>query len=275
MNQTNPPHSQFIQKPVYAAFGLLSRLADMASDVQIETTNGKQLKVLKTMTSGKNPLYFSWLIMPEEGMIYGNQEEIILHQSNICHNIAYGFILESIDQRNSNPYNVWRSFNKPPYPNATIRELMRRQQGPKLHSIGLLNNSTLKLALGILQPPWIVLFRSCSPLKPGLKTPKNLVPTSVTSNEVLLTWQEFDADSVQCLKTYEVWFKMSNTLPWINISLGWHLPFPSFHFAPHLGISANGKYVINRKLNLPFTSLLADRSKTKTNLLVLSEYSLL
>ena len=249
MNQTNPPHSQFIQKPVYAALGLLSRLADMASDVQIETTNGKQLKVLKTMTSGKNPLYFSWLILPVDGMIYGNQEEIILHEGNICHNIAYGFILESIDQRNSNPYNVWSSFNRPSYPNATIRGLMRRQQGPKLLSIGIFNNSTLKLALGTLQIPWIVLLRSCSPLKPGLKTPKNVIATSVTTNEVLLTWQEFDADSVQCLKTYEVWFQMSNTRPWINISLGWHLPFPSFHFAPLVGISVNGKYAICRKLN--------------------------
>lgn len=242
MNNTNPPHSQFIQKPVYAALGLLSRLADMASDIQtVETMNGQRLKVLKTYTSDKSQLYISWLIMPQEGMTYGNHEKIILYQSNMCSKVANSFILEIIDQYNTNPYNVWRSFNSPSYPNASVRELMRREQGPKLHSTGLLHDGTLTANIGKLQKQWIMLLRVCSLLKTDIKTPKNLLITPVTLNEVLLTWQEFDAASVQCLKTYEIWFQENNTETWINISFGWHLAFPSFQFAPFNELSVNGK----------------------------------
>lgn len=246
INNTNPPHSQFIQKPVYAALGLLSRLADMASDLLLlETVNGKTLRILKTIDSEKYPLYFAWLIMPNSDDIsYSSRENITLPQFHICENEIYVFIIEIIDQVHTNPANIWTSFNSPSYPNATIREAMRRQQVPRILTTGFVSNTTLTVNLSTLKTPWIMLLRICSIFKPRLKTPQKLMLTPVTHNEVLLTWQEIDAVSVQCIKTYDVWYRENNTQSWINISSGWHLPFPSFHFAPSDNVlNVNGNYI--------------------------------
>lgn len=246
INNTNPPHSQFIQKPVYAALGLLSRLADMASDLLLlETVNGKTLRILKTIDSEKYPLYFAWLIMPNSDDIsYSSRENITLPQFHICENEIYVFIIEIIDQVHTNPANIWTSFNSPSYPNATIREAMRRQQVPRILSTGFVSNTTLTVNLSTLKTPCIMLLRICSIFKPRLKTPQKVILTPVTRNEVLLTWQEIDAVSVQCIKTYDVWYRENNTQSWINISSGWHLPFPSFHFAPSDNVlNVNGNYI--------------------------------
>ncbi|XP_037810973.1 alpha-L-iduronidase [Lucilia sericata] len=250
MNNTIPQHSQFIQKPVYAALGLMSRLANMASDVlTIKTKNDNILNVLKTIDSDKYPLYYCWLIIPIPGssddeIIYRSREYIILPQIHVCDNEIYAFIIEYIDQGHTNPFNVWLNYNSPPYPNATIREMMRRQQTPKILTTGTLTNTTLTVNLSTFKSPWLMLLRICSILKPRLKCPQNLLLTPVTHNEVLLTWQEIDPTSVQCLKTYDVWFRTNNTQPWINISSDWHLPFPSFHFAPSDGVNVNGFYKV-------------------------------
>ncbi|KNC34133.1 hypothetical protein FF38_08306 [Lucilia cuprina] len=250
MNNTNPPHSQFIQKPVYAALGLMSRLANMASDVlPIKTINDNSINVLKTIDSDIHPLYYSWIIIPtpdptDDEKIYGIREYIILPQIQVCNNEIYAFIIEYIDQGHTNPFNIWLNSNSPPYPNATIREMMRRQQTPKILKTGILTNTTLTVDLSKFKFPWLMLLRTCSILKPRLKCPQNLILTPVTDNEVLLTWQEIDPASVQCLKTYDVWFRTNNTQPWKKISADWHLPFPSFHFAPSDGINVNGFYKV-------------------------------
>ncbi|XP_023293620.2 alpha-L-iduronidase [Lucilia cuprina] len=250
MNNTIPPHSQFIQKPVYAALGLMSRLANMASDVlTIKTINDNRINVLKTIDSDIHPLYYSWIIIPipdptDDEKIYGIREYIILPQIQVCNNEIYAFIIEYIDQGHTNPFNIWLNFNSPPYPNATIREMMRRQQTPKILKTGILTNTTLTVDLSKFKFPWLMLLRTCSILKPRLKCPQNLILTPVTDNEVLLTWQEIDPASVQCLKTYDVWFRTNNTQPWKKISADWHLPFPSFHFAPSEGINVNGFYKV-------------------------------
>lgn len=250
MNNTNPPHSQFIQKPVYSALGLLSRLAEMASDVEtIEPENGTRYKVLKTTSPDEYPMYFSWLIMPpDDADTYTSHLNFKLPPIHMCHNEMNAFFMEIINQNETNPVNVWHSFNRPPYPNATIREAMRRQQTPKIVYNGMLDNTTISVDLGTLKAPWLILLRVCSNLKAHLKSPQNLMITPVTKNEILLTWQDFDAASVQCLKSYEVWFRADVTQEWLHISYGWHLPFPSFQYAPLDGSNVNGKLHKKKKI---------------------------
>lgn len=244
MNNTNPPHSQFIQKPVYSALGLLSRLAELASDINtIETSTGKRLRVLKTTVSDKFPLYLSWLMVShDEDDASINHENITLPPLHMCDNEIYAFIVEFIDQSQTNPANIWHSFNRPAYPNTTIREAMRRQQAPKMLLMGTLSDATISIDFSSLKAPWLMLLRVCSILKTRLKSPQNVLITPITHNEILLTWKDWDAESIQCLQTYEIWFRTNQSQEWLHISSGWHLPFPSFHYAPLDGTNVNGKY---------------------------------
>ncbi|XP_073824978.1 alpha-L-iduronidase [Musca autumnalis] len=247
MNNTNPPHSQFIQKPIYAAMGMFSRLADLAaSPVIIKTSNGLTLNVLKTTASKGQPLYLSWLITPAEASVY--DDTIITMEIHFCANEVIAFIIEIIDQQQTNPVQIWRNFNSPYYPNATVREAMRRHQTLKVHDIGILPTLNIPIKLSNLTYPWIMMLRVCSNLNSIPVQPQKLQITGVIHNEVLLTWEEEINNSSKrqhCLRTYQVWFKPDQSITWFHISHGWHLPFPMFHYAPpQNGQHVNGFYKV-------------------------------
>lgn len=239
---TIPLHSQFIQKPVYVALGILSRLSDVAHDVlKLETSNAGRVRLLKTFTLDKYPLYYSCLLVPILDNMHQEMGHLNLPPFKMSYDVDYAFIVEVIDQTQTNPVSIWFSFNSPPYPNSTVREAMRRQQGPKLLTTGTLKTNRVSIDLNTINTPWILLLRICSILKTRITAPLNIRITFVTHNEVFLTWQEMDASSAQCLKTYQVWFRQNDSRPWICVSAGWYLPFPSFHYAPSDGFNVNGK----------------------------------
>lgn len=245
MNNTNPPHSQFVQKPVYAAFGMLSRLGDLAADIMSISVDNRSLNILKTNADNGKPLYLSWLIMPTtSSSCIACEISTLSPQIHVCDKEVVVFIIEIIDQNQTNPVQVWRSFNSPPYPNATVRESMRRRQSLKLHDIGVLKRPEIPVDFTGLSYPWLMLLRVCSNLNEHPIKPQNLQITGITHNEVLATWEEVSTVSSRCLKTYEVWFRGNDKTEWLHISLGWHLPYPSFQFAPPNGVNVNGKSAI-------------------------------
>lgn len=247
MNNSDPPHSQFIQKPVYAAMGMLSRLANMAASPTIIKTNiGLPLNVLKTTANKGQPMYFSWLIVPVFESAY--DDVIVAEKFHLCANEVIAFIIEVIDQQHTNPVQIWRSFNSPSYPNATVREAMRFHQTLKVHDDGILTTRDIHIKLTTLVYPWVLLLRICSNLNSILDPPQNLQISRVTQGEVLLTWVEATIKNVsaQCLRTYEIWFRPNQRGAWSYISLGWHLPFPLFQYAP---LQQNDKNV-NGKLGV-------------------------
>ncbi|XP_061396143.1 alpha-L-iduronidase [Musca vetustissima] len=232
MNNSVPPYSQFIQKPIYAAMGMLSRLADMAaSPIAIKTSNGLTLNVLKTTANKGQPMYSSWLVVPANESAYVNT--MVTTNFHLCGNEVNAFIVEVIDQQLTNPVRIWRQFNSPPYPNSTVREVMRFHQTMKIHDTGISTTSDILLKLSNLSYPWLMLLRMCSNLNGLPDQPQNLQITRVTKSEVILTWQEStNSVSQYCLKTYQVWFRENQNSEWLKISNNWHLPFPFFQYAP-------------------------------------------
>ncbi|XP_001356788.3 alpha-L-iduronidase [Drosophila pseudoobscura] len=253
MNETNPPHSQFIQKPVYAALGMLAKLGSRAADMELVNMDTKHsVQVWRTVSGGMGGpgQYMATIFLsPEEAVpkITAFHHKYTLNMS-IANESA--FITELLMPHNTDPYYLWTQAGSPAYPNANLREAMRRAQTPRLYETGPIwqYNSELVINSASIPLPWAMLLRVCSATWPKLKRPQQLSIVEVTHREVFISWREHPK-SMQCLKSYEVWFKQrggqGSAADWLMISRDWHLPYPSFQYAPNGQTgSVNGFYKV-------------------------------
>ncbi|XP_052853276.1 alpha-L-iduronidase [Drosophila gunungcola] len=252
MNETNPPHSQFIQKPVYAALGMLAKLGSRAADLEVVNMDTKHsVGVLRTVSGGVGGpgQYMATIFLsPEEA---GPKITAFHHKYTLNMSIANesAFITELLVPQVTDPYHVWQQAGSPAYPNATLREAMRRAQTPRLYKTGPIwqYNSELVINSASIPLPWVALLRVCSASWPKLRRPQQLSIVEVTHREVFISWMEHPK-STQCLLSYEVWFKERDSLgpsaDWQLISRDWHLPYPSFQYAPRDQGSVNGFYKV-------------------------------
>lgn len=116
MNNTQPKSVVFIQKPVYAALGLLSSLASRAT----EMITKQNISYLISM----GDKYAAVLLFSNDH----NQVQTINIKWNGNASDAYGYFAEYLDERRTNPYSVWLRYGKPPYPNETVLSEMLHAQ---------------------------------------------------------------------------------------------------------------------------------------------------
>ncbi|EDX04665.1 alpha-L-iduronidase [Drosophila simulans] len=252
MNETKPPHSQLVQKPVYAALGMLAKLGSRAADVELVNMDTKHsVQVLRTVSGGLGGpgQYMATIFLsPEEA---GPKMTAFHHKYTLNMSIANesAFVTELLVPKETDPYYIWRQAGSPAYPDATLREAMRRSQTPRLYKTGPIwqYNSELVINSASIPLPWAMLLRVCSASWPKLRRPQQLSIVEVTQREVFISWMEHPK-STQCLLSYEVWFKERDNLgrsaDWMLISQGWHLPYPSFQYAPGDKGSVNGFYKV-------------------------------
>ncbi|ALC39744.1 CG6201 [Drosophila busckii] len=246
MNNTQPPHAQFIQKPVFAALGLLAKLGTRAARLeQINMDSKHSVQVLRSVSGNAGAQYMATIFLsPEQA---GPQLTEFHHKYTLNMSIANesAFITELLVPQQTDPAHVWQLAGSPPYPNATLREAMRRAQTPLLYKSGPIwqYNSELVVNSASLPLPWVMLLRVCAASWPKLKRPQRLSIVAVTKREVFISWSE-QPRSTQCLKSYEVWFKQHANANWQLISQDWHLPYTSFQYAPTLPDSVNGFYKV-------------------------------
>ncbi|XP_017077613.2 alpha-L-iduronidase [Drosophila eugracilis] len=252
MNETQSPHSQLIQKPVYAALGMLAKLGNRAADVELVNMDTKHsVEVLRTVSNGVGGpgQYMATIFLsPEEA---GPKMTAFHHKYTLNMSIANesAFITELLVPQTTDPYYVWQQEGSPAYPNATLREAMRKAQTPRLYKTGPIwqYNSELVINSASIPLPWAMLLRVCSASWPKLRRPQQLSIAEVTHREVFISWMEHPK-STQCLLSYEVWFKERDNnglfADWLLISRGWHLPYPSFQYAPGDKGSVNGFYKV-------------------------------
>lgn len=243
MNETEPPHSQFVQKPVYAALGMLAKLGTRAADLELVNMDSKHsVQVLRSISGNGVAQYMATIFLsPEQA---GPQLTAYHHKYTLNMSIANesAFITELLVPHSTDPAHVWLQAGSPAYPNATLRAAMRRAQTPRLYETGPIwqYNSELVVNSASLPLPWVMLLRVCSAAWPKLKRPQQLEIVEVTKGEVFISWTEHPR-STQCLKSYEVWFREREaSADWLLISQGWHLPYPSFQYAPAPNGSVNG-----------------------------------
>lgn len=126
MNQTLSKTTYYIQKPVYAALGMLSSLANSASDMQTERNISYILSIGNS--------YAAVLLMSRES---SNESTIKINLKwENSTDTTFGYFAEFLDQERTNPFLVWTYYNRPAYPNATVlAEMMHAQVKSLLFSL--------------------------------------------------------------------------------------------------------------------------------------------
>jgi hypothetical protein len=109
MNHTDPPHNQFIKKPVYTAMGLLSFLGDEYLNREINSTD-PLLTVLVTRTSGADQSNTAILLA------YADSDEVNIETIKTVklgiNNLSIGsrFVVYLLDNILTNPYSFWQAW---------------------------------------------------------------------------------------------------------------------------------------------------------------------
>lgn len=121
MNLTRPPHVQMIEKPVYAALGMLARLGERAKAVKSLKSG---IKYLLSYGKCNDPKYVSAILT------CGSTDVIRKVVLNLKNTFGYQLVyfVEYLEHHRTDPAAVWRSYGRPPYPNDTVRFAMRKQQ---------------------------------------------------------------------------------------------------------------------------------------------------
>ena len=125
MNKTNPPHVQFIQKPVFAALGMLSNLAKYGSNLKYHYKDGHVISVA-TYADGVYSAIISW---NSDVKSMGQSDILVdIHLSNLFNRDKlkhFKYFIEYMEANKTDPFAVWQQYQSPAYPNATVRHHMR------------------------------------------------------------------------------------------------------------------------------------------------------
>lgn len=116
MNNTHPKSVRFVQKPVYAALGMLSALARKAAQFHTH-------KSVNYIISLDEQYAAVLLLSTEQTRV---NIEITMNLKWNCTKFVY--LAEFVDQEQTNPYAIWLKYQKPSYPNNTVLLEMQRAQ---------------------------------------------------------------------------------------------------------------------------------------------------
>jgi L-iduronidase len=230
MNHTDPPHNQFIKKPVYTAMGLLSFLGDEYLNREINSTD-PLLTVLVTRTSGADQSNTAILLA------YADSDEVNIETIKTVklgiNNLSIGsrFVVYLLDNILTNPYSFWQKLGGPVFPTKFVRQQLRKREGPhRLFDPTDISTQDLNIPVNLTVPS-VALIHICSKpsTSPGPVTKLSIF--NVTGNEVLLTWSDAQIDT-KCIHSYEVEFesKCENSLQFVRVNTN-DVIFLSYHHA--------------------------------------------
>ncbi|XP_055313832.1 alpha-L-iduronidase [Sitodiplosis mosellana] len=228
MNNTKAVH--FIQKPVYAALGMLSSLANTATPMEIKSNVSYVLSL--------GDLYAAVLLSSTKH----NQEDHIEIKFDDWHSLSdinFAYFAEFLDQSRTNPFAVWTKYNRPAYPNETVLTEMMHAQGPHI-----LQNPKIIMQLSAkftvkLSHPWVILVRICASSIPSPSKVKNIRFHSIDKDTILILWHDHEyANYERCIRTYEIFYapavevarnsNSSQISQWELITLNKHIPYMSY-----------------------------------------------
>lgn len=245
MNESKPVTTEFIQKPVYAALGLLGQLASHATKVfttpnltYVVTLDRRYAAVL-LISNIQTPITAPVRLKLNIGEFVG---------SALVNTTSFSYIVEHLQPNRTDPYAIWKQHCRPSYPNESTLAAMYHAQGPHI----LKNPRQIPLARPTifinakLTAPWVLLVRICSSTVHRPLKIENLRIRSINAKKLLLTWADGRHNSTnemfeRCVRSYEIFYTRANNQTsasddrkrrhsdWINITAGRYIPFPSFH----------------------------------------------
>lgn len=235
MNNTNPSHTQFFQKPVFAALGMLSNLGSNGNDIQIkENWQGYKVTYLSTTGEINGPMYLATILVFElkNTTAKAKSKDLVLKLPfELKGNMSVWYVVEGLILNVTDPYFVWKRHGSPMYPNAYLRHLLRKVQGPKLLQHGRSQNRTsLEISLESIafSNSSVILVRACSEINYHPQYIYNLRLRRINENETLIIWSENFAKN-RCILTYQVYFCQKHSIEgWKKITRNIHVPFMHF-----------------------------------------------
>ncbi len=191
MNLTNPRSVQFVQKPVYAALGILGNLGDIASN----TVDFEQLNVSMIISRGFGmPTYYAIVLTSVIDLENYTEAPVnlTLKFTNLKpkKNETLRLLVEAIDAR-TNPLKAYQYYQRPPYPNSTVFEAMRSVQDPIILRSSEIPENVQELSFNVsVQLPFVALVRICgdSGINPGQI--KNIRLRKVDDVNLLVFWTD-------------------------------------------------------------------------------------
>lgn len=193
MNKTTPRHVQFIQKPVFSALGMMSNLARKGGSVHVL----KRENLSFVITANNRPSkFFSCILIWSHVNLksYSNKTRTFEFEvQNIPEHESAGkllYFVEGIDNKKTNPSNVFDRLGRPAFPNHQMFESLRGAQNPMV-----LNQPAKfvdgKIVLNMqLMPPFVLSIRICSENVRKPRKVKNLRLRQINTEEIIIFWSE-------------------------------------------------------------------------------------
>lgn len=243
MNDTVPPHTQFFQKPVYGALTFLSNLGKIASASEIHQFDDGNFTQLESFTlddQGKK-IFVCTLIS-----LSNNETTVSKNRSLSGVPVKFSVLLtwhlppgnwhltvELLGKNFTDPYQVWRNFGSPAFPNKFLRNLMRKRQESyvEVQPFRAPNFGNLTL---IMLAPTLYSIRICNAkVVKSPEPPYNVRFNIVNKFELIVLWSDRLYKS-RCIFRYQLFFKPYKIrLPWTKITRKSHVTVHNFHFSPN------------------------------------------
>ena len=193
MNTSIPKHSQFVQKPVYSALGLLSNLAPMAGDINV--IKEQSLSYVVT-TNDRSEQYYACVMITSHvnfEQFTNKSKTFEFSIQNIYQNDSVGdlfYFVEGIDSKRANPWVVHQRFGGPAFPDVNVLAKLRHAHNPiVLSHTGKVVDGEIIVNLRLMEP-FILQVRICSKNVPAPKRIKDLRITRVNFLELIMFWKD-------------------------------------------------------------------------------------
>uniref|UniRef100_A0A1B6EN25 Alpha-L-iduronidase n=1 Tax=Cuerna arida TaxID=1464854 RepID=A0A1B6EN25_9HEMI len=208
MNFTEDHHNQFIRKPVMVTMGLLSYLGPKEMPVFLRhlTNSSDSDSRISVLAAGDGvdvgPGWSAAVVLAVNALQPDCSDKTLQLNLRLPSSIEFTYIVYQLDNVLTNPKSIWEKNGKPDFPDATLLDEMRSNEGPYVGQTGSVVGDWEILSLQIKCPSVTLVHVCVRPQNPPGKV-LQLHAINITFNEVLLLWQD---SSTRCVKTYEVFF---------------------------------------------------------------------
>lgn len=207
INNTHPPHNQFIKKPIYTTMGLLALMGDEFLIANSSLTN-VSLTIVPTRYHHPNISVMSIILAGDSlykaKKLYHHEHQhkvlnVILN--NLPANCNGADAIYGLDNMRTNPMEMWKRFGKPDFPNKSTRQAIRSHQGPIYFQPVKFNGSSITINATTLINGVYLVNVCCK--SPAPNEVQDVRISNVTADEILITWK-YKAENFRCIRTYEV-----------------------------------------------------------------------
>uniref|UniRef100_A0A8D3BAU0 Alpha-L-iduronidase n=1 Tax=Scophthalmus maximus TaxID=52904 RepID=A0A8D3BAU0_SCOMX len=132
VNNTQPPHVQFIRKPVLSVMGLLALLGETQVQAQVLNSAGAGNSTVGVLATSHKPLTpegsDSW---QAAALVYNSDDNLL--PCSVC-SLYPGLVCVTyhMDNNVTNPYQLWQSMGSPDFPTAEQFRRLRAVQDPRV-----------------------------------------------------------------------------------------------------------------------------------------------